>query len=138
MPSVSGTLAVRKSDLYSVCGLTKFQALIVDGLLAWRLYVIYGRARWALYVPTLAVAISARTSKFLLRKTSGLTWTWTVLGLVSNCQYLAYYHNAEEYTSHWEVIVFQILVAWGWMIFATNTCLTGLIIGRILCVTWMG
>ncbi|KAI0346490.1 hypothetical protein BDW22DRAFT_764788 [Trametopsis cervina] len=101
--------------LLFVTGITAtLAAFILDGLLAWRLYILYGQQRWALYLPSTVVIINA------------------LLGLSGNLQNFAFYRSASLYNDQIETVVFKINVAWAWCTFATNTIMTGAIIGKIV------
>lgn len=58
-----------------------------------------------------------------------------VVGYGSDLQDLAAYHNMTAFVTHYERTAFQVNAAWGWVMFATNTVLTGAVVGRILCVS---
>ena len=55
----------------------------------------------------------------------------TVVGLYSDFQMFAFYNNADEYVDRFQPLILRITVAWGWMIFGTNTIMTGCIVARI-------
>lgn len=57
-----------------------------------------------------------------------------VVGYASNLQDLGEWINVTAFETHIEQVAFQINAAWGWLMFATNTMLTGSILGRIMCV----
>ena len=57
-----------------------------------------------------------------------------VVGYASDLQDLAAYHNMMSFVTHFERVAFQVNAAWGWLMFATNTVLTGSILGRIMSV----
>ncbi|GJE86380.1 hypothetical protein PsYK624_024600 [Phanerochaete sordida] len=88
--------------------------LISDGLLAWRLYVVWGCARWTLWMSATAVITTA------------------MVGFASDLQGLGFYHNAGTYVAHLEDVGFEVNIAWCWLMFGTNTLLTGAVIGRIV------
>ncbi|KAI0724366.1 hypothetical protein C8T65DRAFT_563789 [Cerioporus squamosus] len=92
---------------------TTFAGLCSDGLLAWRFYVIFDRQRWALYVPMTFVVINAL-----------LCWS-------ADAQHLAAYTHYDFYENTLLEVTLKITVAWGWLMFAINTILTGAIIGKI-------
>ncbi|KAI0693737.1 hypothetical protein BC835DRAFT_1060203 [Cytidiella melzeri] len=94
-------------------------AFIFDSLLVWRFYVIYGRPRWALYLPAAVVSTNA------------------VLGLIADFINFSYYSTPALYLSHLDSVSFKLSAVWGWCMFATNTVMTGAIIGRIVYVSRM-
>ncbi|KIP05618.1 hypothetical protein PHLGIDRAFT_119653 [Phlebiopsis gigantea 11061_1 CR5-6] len=96
---------------------TTLAGLISDGFLAWRMYVIYGRVRWALYAPMLLVIIT------------------TLVGLYSDFQIFSFYHNEDEFVDLFQPLILRVMVAWGWMIFGTNTIMTGCIVARIIYIS---
>lgn len=96
---------------------TTFAGLCSDGLLAWRFYVIFERRWWAKWIPGAFVVINAL-----------LCWS-------ADAQHLAVYHHRELYENVLLDVTLKITVAWGWLMFAINTTLIGLIIWRILSVT---
>jgi hypothetical protein len=60
-----------------------------------------------------------------------------VLCLSADMQHLAIYHNKDFYEDTLLKVTLNVTVAWGWFMFALNTILTGSIIARILCVTFL-
>ncbi|RPD81809.1 hypothetical protein L226DRAFT_518066 [Lentinus tigrinus ALCF2SS1-7] len=92
---------------------TTFAGLCSDGLLAWRFYVIFDQQRWALYVPMTFVVINAL-----------LCWS-------ADAQHIAAYTHYDFYENTLLEVTLKITVAWGWLMFAINTILTGAIIGKI-------
>ena len=59
---------------------------------------------------------------------------YLVLGFSGDFQHLSVYRDMNLYMNHLEQVTFQVNAGWGWFMFATNTLLTGSIIGRIMCV----
>jgi hypothetical protein len=55
-----------------------------------------------------------------------------VLGLSADLLNIAFYVAPQSYASHLDAFSFQLVAAWGWCIFATNTLMTGGIIAKIM------
>ena len=53
----------------------------------------------------------------------------------ADAQHLAAYTNYDFYENTLLEVTLKITVAWGWLMFAINTILTGAIIGKIMCVS---
>ncbi|KZV93245.1 hypothetical protein EXIGLDRAFT_768255 [Exidia glandulosa HHB12029] len=96
---------------------TTFAGLCSDGLLAWRFYIIFERKWWAKWIPSTFVVINAL-----------LCWS-------ADAQHLAIYHHQELYENVLLDVTLKITVAWGWLMFAINTTMTGLILYKILSVS---
>lgn len=56
-----------------------------------------------------------------------------MVGYASGLQDLAEWINKTAFETRIERVSFQVNAAWGWLMFATNTLITGSIIGRIMC-----
>lgn len=84
-----------------------------------------------------------RDDAYVLRSSLCVRWPWLywiVTGLSSNFLAFEYYHDMVTYIDRFEYILFQLSSAWGWMVFGTNTLITGFIIARIvyvLCSIWL-
>ena len=59
----------------------------------------------------------------------------TVLCWSADAQHLAAYTHYDFYENTLLEVTLKITVAWGWLMFAINTILTGAIIGKIMCVS---
>lgn len=57
-----------------------------------------------------------------------------MLGLSGNFQIFTYYEDVALFQNRIHGVESKITVAWAWMIFATNSILTALIIARIVYV----
>ncbi|KAI0768471.1 hypothetical protein BD413DRAFT_126095 [Trametes elegans] len=95
---------------------TTFAGLCSDGLLAWRFYVLFDMRKWALYVPSAFIIVNAL-----------LCWS-------ADAQHLAAYTRYEVYQDVLLEVTLNITVAWGWLMFAINTILTGGIIAKIVII----
>lgn len=58
--------------------------------------------------------------------------TYAVLCWSADAQHLAIYQHEELYENVLLGVTLKITVAWGWLMFAINTALTGLILYKIL------
>ncbi|KAI0651665.1 hypothetical protein C8Q79DRAFT_50037 [Trametes meyenii] len=100
---------------------TTFAGLCSDSLLVWRFYVLFNHQRWTLYVPATFVALNAL-----------LCWSADLQPLVAYTNYELYEHVLLD-------VSLKLTVAWGWVMFAINTALSGAIVTKIFIIArWSG